>query len=74
MKKSIYLIVTALLVSTYIQANSLSAYMSYAIFKTPDGVPYVETYLTVKGSSVKCIIQEDGLSCYCRCANYFQKK
>lgn len=61
MKKFVLLLLIAILASSSIQANSLKAYMSYAIFKTPDGAPYVETYLTIKGSSVKCTLQDNGM-------------
>ncbi len=60
MKKFIYFLLISILASNSIQASSLKAYMAYAIFKTPDGNPYVETYLTIKGSSVVYTLQEDG--------------
>ncbi len=43
-----------------LQAGNLQAYLSYSIFNTPDNQPYVETYLTVKGSSVNHSLQTDG--------------
>jgi GWxTD domain-containing protein len=61
MKRLVLLLSIALFAGSTIQAYSLKAHMSYAIFKTPDGVPYVETYLTIKGSSVKCMLQENGM-------------
>lgn len=42
-------------------ADGLKAYLSYAAFNTPDNIPYLETYLTVKGSSVKHIADEKGM-------------
>lgn len=42
-------------------ADGLKAYLSYAAFNTPDNTPYLETYLTVKGSSVKHITAENGM-------------
>ena len=60
MNKILFLIVLSVLPTYFMQANSLKAYMSYAIFKTPDNMPYVETYLTIKGSSLKYTLQENG--------------
>lgn len=42
-------------------ASHLQAYLSYAIFNTPDNQPYIETYLVVKGSTLVHELQEDGL-------------
>jgi len=61
MNKLIYLLLIVVLPGSFIQANSLKAYMAYAIFNTPDNNPYVETYLTIKGSSVKYMAQENGM-------------
>ena len=41
-------------------ADNLKAYMSYASFSTPKGVNYLETYLTIKGSSLKYEKEPDG--------------
>ncbi len=43
-----------------LQAVSLQAYLSYAIFNTPDNQPYIETYLVVNGKTLKHALQEDG--------------
>jgi GWxTD domain-containing protein len=40
-------------------ARNLWAYLTYSTFNSPEG-PYVETYLTVAGKSVKFIPTEDG--------------
>lgn len=61
MKKFVYLILILLLAGSTAHAGLLNAYMSYALFKTPEGTPYVETYLTIKGSSVSYILQENGM-------------
>ncbi|MCF6170690.1 MAG: GWxTD domain-containing protein [Bacteroidales bacterium] len=60
MNKLLFFILLSVLPGYLLQANSLKAYMSYAIFKTPDNMPYVETYLTIKGNSVKYTLQENG--------------
>ena len=41
-------------------AGGLKAYMSYASFSTPNGVDYIETYLTIKGSSINYVKDVDG--------------
>lgn len=61
MNKSIFLLLLFLFPAYLLQANSLKAYMAYAIFKTPDDKPYVETYLTIKGSSVQPMLLENGM-------------
>ena len=61
MKKIVIVLIITLLPAYFLQANSLKAYMAYAIFNTPDSKPYVETYLTIKGSSVNYMLQEDGM-------------
>lgn len=42
-----------------LSAKNLWAYLTYATFNSPEG-PYVETYLSVAGNSVKWIKQENG--------------
>ncbi len=44
------------------EANSqkLNAFMSYAVFSSPESGPYIETYLTVEGTSVKYIPNNNG--------------
>ncbi len=40
--------------------QNLQAFMSYAIFNTPDNNPYIETYLVINGRSVSYVLQPDG--------------
>jgi len=42
-----------------VNADGLKAYLSYAAFNTPDNNPYLETYLTVKGSSVNHMLVDE---------------
>ena len=42
-----------------VSAKNLWAYLTYATFNSPEG-PYVETYLSIAGNSVKWIKQDDG--------------
>jgi GWxTD domain-containing protein len=42
-----------------LQAKNLWAFLSYAAFDSPEG-PYVDTYLTIAGSTVKFVLQPDG--------------
>lgn len=60
MKKKILLFILLGILSTSTFADGLKAYMSYSAFNTPDNIPYLETYLTIKGSSVKHIATENG--------------
>ncbi|PLX11755.1 MAG: hypothetical protein C0598_07395 [Marinilabiliales bacterium] len=60
MKNRVLIFLTLFLISSISFAGGLKAYMSYASFNTPDNEPYLETYLTVKGSSIKHIINENG--------------
>ena len=41
-------------------SQKLNAFMSYAVFSSPESGPYVETYLTVEGTSVKYIPNNNG--------------
>jgi len=43
-----------------VQAQNMRAYLSYATFDTPDDKPYIETYLTIKNSSLKQLVQQSG--------------
>src|SRR5689334_4887008 len=52
------LIILSLCISTLFTKQShgaITAYITYAIFETPTQGPYVETYLSVIGSSVKMV-------------------
>ncbi|MCX6280686.1 MAG: GWxTD domain-containing protein [Bacteroidetes bacterium] len=61
MKKNLILmIVTVLFIGgSSASAKNLWAYLTYATFNSPEG-PYVETYLSIAGNSVKWIKQADG--------------
>jgi GWxTD domain-containing protein len=51
MKKSIFFLVI-FFIPFVMEARNLWAFMTYTTFNSPDG-PYIETYLTVAGNSVK---------------------
>ncbi len=61
MKKSILLMFLAcfILGGPSASARNLWAYLTYATFNSPEG-PYVETYLSIAGNSVKWVKQENG--------------
>ncbi len=60
MKRYLLLSFLALSVTGQLFAGGLRAYFSYAMFNTPSTKPYIETYLTVDGSSVQYVKSEDG--------------
>lgn len=60
MKRIIATILLSLFVISSIQAESLQAYLSYALFNTPDKQPYIETYLVVNGKTLTHSEMEDG--------------
>jgi GWxTD domain-containing protein len=60
MKKIVATILFTLLIVVGLQAESLQAYLSYAIFNTPDKKPYIETYLVVNGKTLTHAPMEDG--------------
>jgi len=60
MKRKIILVILLGIFATATYADGLKAYLSYAAFNTPDNTPYLETYLTIKGSSVNHIALENG--------------
>jgi len=60
MKKYILLTITIVLFSILGKSQNLRAYLSYSIFNTPTNEPYVETYLSVLGSSIDYIDSGDG--------------
>ena len=41
-------------------SQGLSAFLSYSAFNTPDNKPYLETYLTIKGTTVKYKTNQNG--------------
>lgn len=59
--KRIFVLLSLALFLTGFQAGArnLWAYLTYSTFNSPDG-PYVETYLTVAGNSVKYVLNENG--------------
>jgi len=61
MKKNVFMMILAalLLGGSSLSARNLWAYMTYATFNSPQG-PYVETYLSIAGNSVKWIKQDNG--------------
>lgn len=52
-------ILVSLFPGTGMQAGNLWAFLSYSTFNSPDG-PYIETYLSVAGKSVKFVKLENG--------------
>jgi GWxTD domain-containing protein len=59
MKKLLFILVILFSLPFMSQAHNLWAYLTYSTFNSPEG-PYVETYLTVAGNSVKFIPTESG--------------
>ena len=61
MKKSLLLMILAcfILGGPSASAKNLWAYLTYATFNSPEG-PYVETYLSIAGNSVKWVKQDNG--------------
>jgi len=60
MKKIAALTLLFLMVFANANASRIQAYLSYAVFNTPDNHPYIETYFVVRGSSLQHIAMEDG--------------
>ncbi len=60
MKRFLSIFFLSLLISGQLFAGNLRAYFSYAVFNIPFAKPYIETYLSVNGSSVKYIKSDDG--------------
>ncbi|NTW33643.1 MAG: hypothetical protein HGB12_13660, partial [Bacteroidetes bacterium] len=54
MKKN-YLLSVLLLLAVSVSAKNLQAYLSYATFTSPSDGPYIETYLSVVGKTVKFV-------------------
>ncbi len=59
MKKFLFTLAILAVLPFASEARSLWAYLTYSTFNSPEG-PYVETYLTVAGNSVKFIPGENG--------------
>jgi len=53
------ILLSILLFPLFSEAKNVWAFLTYATFNSPNG-PYIETYLTVAGNSVKYIKKEDG--------------
>lgn len=51
MKKGVFIFVLGMLFSSL--GASVTAYFNYGLFNVPKGSPFVETYLTIVGSSIK---------------------
>ena len=60
MKRKVLVLILLGVLITGLKAENLKAYLSYSAFNTPENIPYLETYLTVKGSSVSHILSDDG--------------
>jgi len=60
MKRIFFSIVLAVVLISPSFAGGLRAYFSFAAFDVPGGKAYVETYLTVDGSSVEYVRSDDG--------------
>jgi len=59
MKKSIFFFFLIFLLATQTNGRNLWAFLTYASFNSPEG-PYVETYLTIAGNSVRYARLENG--------------
>jgi GWxTD domain-containing protein len=57
--KKFLILLTVLLLPLFMDAINLWAFLSYATFNSPEG-PYVETYLTVAGNTVKYVKLDNG--------------
>jgi GWxTD domain-containing protein len=60
MKKIIFTFITFLFTTTFLTAGSLQAYLSYAVFNTPENQPYLETYLVVNANTLKYMPDSSG--------------
>ncbi len=61
MKKSLLILALfSFLVTSFAQKGSLRAYLSHASFYAPDNGPYLETYLSLLGSSIQFVKNENG--------------
>lgn len=55
------LILILLITSLGLQSQGVQAYMNYGVFNSPTDGPYVETYMSVIGSTVKFVKNENNL-------------
>jgi len=61
MKKTILILLFfSLFISGYCKPENLRAYLSYSTFYSPEHGPYLETYLSVLGSSVVFVKKDNG--------------
>lgn len=60
MKKFVIYLTVFVLLSLSGRSQNLQAYLSYSVFNTPDHSSYIETYLTVNGSSINYEKLADG--------------
>jgi len=61
MKKYIFILIFfGLLASSFGQKSSLRAYLSYASFYAPEHGPYLESYLSILGKSIKFVKNDEG--------------
>ncbi len=60
MKKFILYILAFFVFLVASNGQDLRAYLSYAVFDTPDNNPYIETYLTINGHSLEYVRLDDG--------------
>ncbi len=60
MKRYLLVLFLSVIFTGYLPAGNLRAYFSYAKFNVPHAKPYIETYLSVDGSSVKYVKSDDG--------------
>ena len=60
MKRITFLIIAGFLLSMTGYTTNIQAYLSYAVFNTPDNKPYIETYLIVNGNTLHYISKGNG--------------
>ncbi len=59
-KQYLLLFIIFLSLTTVLEAKNLRAYLNYTVFNIPGQGPYIETYLSVAGSSVSYKLTESG--------------
>jgi len=60
-KRTFFIVLTLwLLVGFTVNGSNLKAYFTYCTFNSPEKGPYIETYLSVLGSSVRHVKKADG--------------
>lgn len=59
--KRIILIFSIVVISISVGfATQIQAYLSYAIFNTPENEPYIETYIVLNGNTIEHVLMDDG--------------